>query len=121
MSMAITKAPLKKSLNDIAIEEAHGGSGSRQVLFSAADTVSSQFEAWTKGFLPPGKSYDWHHHDGVDEFFIVLSGTGTITYEGSEPMSYKADDVFYNPENLPHRIENTGTVDSVFYFIRVKG
>lgn len=121
MSTVITKKPIKKSLSDIKIEEAHGGSGSRQMIFSPADNVSGPFEAWTKGFLPAGKAYDWHHHDGVDEFFIVLDGTGIITYEGGEPISYKEDDVFYNPENLPHRIENTGNVDSVFYFIRMKG
>ena len=113
------RTPIKKSLSDITIEQAHGGSGSRQVLFSKSDMVSAQFEAWTKGFLPAGAAYDWHHHDGVDEFFIVLSGTGIIDYKDGTTHQYKEGDTFYNPAGLAHRIENTGSAESVFYFFRL--
>jgi mannose-6-phosphate isomerase-like protein (cupin superfamily) len=114
------RVPIKKAMSDIAIEEAHNGSGSRQLIFSATDKISSQFEAWTKGFLPAGAAYDWHHHDGVDEFFIVLTGTGVISYKDGTEFAYQTGDSFYNPAGLEHRIENTGAQESVFYFVRVK-
>lgn len=114
-------APIKKSLKDIALEQAHGGAGSRQVIFSKADTVSSQFEAWTKGFLPTGKSYEWHQHDNVDEFFLVLSGSGFIEYQDGTRFDYQSGDTIYNPAGLSHRIENTGSDESTFYFFRLNG
>ena len=111
--------PIKKSLSDIAVEQAHGGSGSRQVLFSKTDHVSSHFEAWTKGFLPAGAAYDRHHHDGIDEFWIVLQGQGYIEYKDGTKFDYKPGDVVYNPANLDHTIQNTGKTESEFYFIRL--
>lgn len=36
----------------------------------------------TKGWLPPGKSYDWHMHKDIDEIFIVLTGQGQFYYTG---------------------------------------
>lgn len=111
--------PIKKSLSEIPLEEAHGGSGSRQLIFSKNDKVSSQFEAWTKGYLPVGACYDWHHHDKVDEFFIVLKGIGTIEYKDGTKFDYKAGDVMYNPAGLAHKIENTDSVENEFYFIRL--
>lgn len=113
------KKPLKKSLISIPFEEAHGGSGKRQVIFSSQDNVSSQFEAWTKGFLPVGEKYDWHSHINVDEFFIVLSGIGVVEYEDGTYFTYQEGDVMYNPSDLKHRIINEGDVESVFYFIRM--
>lgn len=111
--------PIKKSLSEIKTEHAHGGSGSRQVLFSKQDNVSSQFEAWTKGYLPIGSSYDWHNHENVDEFFIVLKGTGFIEYEDGTKFIYKEGDIIYNPSGLKHRIENTDIIENEFYFIRL--
>jgi len=117
--MEQTRKPIKKSLSDVPLEHAHGGSGSRQVIFSKMDAVSSQFEAWTKGFLPVGSAYDWHHHDAVDEFFIILNGKGFIEYKDGTKFNYDTGDVFYNPAGLPHRIENTDDKENIFFFIRV--
>jgi mannose-6-phosphate isomerase-like protein (cupin superfamily) len=115
------RRPVKRSLSEIPIEEAHGGSGQRQVVFAKSDAfVSTQFEAMTKGFLPPGAAYDWHQHDGVDEFFLVVDGTGRIEYADGSIFDYKAGDVFYSPADLPHKIENTGNIDDVFFFIRLR-
>ncbi|MFH1158602.1 MAG: cupin domain-containing protein [Pseudomonadota bacterium] len=114
------RKPAKKSLSEIAIEEAHGGAGSRQVIFSKSDPfVSPRFEAMTKGFLPSGAAYDWHKHDGVDELFLVISGSGVIRYEGGTSFDYKPGDVFYSPAGIPHRIENTSPAQNEFYFIRI--
>jgi mannose-6-phosphate isomerase-like protein (cupin superfamily) len=112
------RKPIHKNIADIPMEGAHDGSGSRQLLFSTAEDVSSQFEAATKGFLSPGFEFDWHHHDGVDEMWIVLQGEGFIEYKDGTRFDYKADDVIYNPADLSHRIVATGSEESIYYFVR---
>jgi len=81
--------------------------------------VSPQFEAMTKGFLPPGASYDWHQHDGVDELFLVVDGTGSIEYADGSKFDYRSGDIFYSPAGLSHKLVNTGQADNIFYFIRL--
>ncbi len=113
-------APQKKSLSGVPVEDAHGGSGQRQLIFSRSEQyVSPQLEALTKGFLPEHAAYEWHKHDGIDEFFFVVDGTGYIEYEDGTKFTYSKDDFFYNPAGLKHRIENTGHGVSIFYFTRV--
>lgn len=114
------RAPAKKSLSEIQVEHAHGGSGSRQLIFSKDDIfISSQLEAMTKGFLPKGGVFDWHSHDRVDEFFLVVNGVGRIDYENKVSFTYSSGDIIYNPANLAHRLENTGEDDNIFFFVRI--
>jgi quercetin dioxygenase-like cupin family protein len=114
------RKPFRKCLSEIPVEHAHGGSGSRQLILSAQDAVSRQLEAVTKGFLQAGGVFDWHRHDGVDEFFIVIAGTGTIEYADGTVFQYSSGDVIYNPSGLGHRIVNTGSEENQFYFVRLK-
>lgn len=114
------RKPVKKSLSHISVEHAHGGSGSRQLIFDRKDAVvSSQFEAMTKGYLSKGGVFDWHMHEGVDEFFLVVQGTGIIEYREGTRFEYAAGDVIYSPANIEHRLENIGEDDNVFFFIRL--
>jgi quercetin dioxygenase-like cupin family protein len=113
------RGPFKKSLSDIEKEEAHVGSGARQLILSKLDPVSSQLEAMTKGFLAAGAQFDWHSHNSIDEFFLVLRGTGAISFRDGTEMQYKPDDLIYIPANQEHRIENTGDEENHFYFVRL--
>jgi len=65
------RKPFKKSLTQIPLEQAHGGTGSRQLLLSKDDPVSTYFEVMTKGYLKAGAQFDWHFHNQIDEFFLV--------------------------------------------------
>ena len=114
------KTPFKKSIGDIEIEGAHGGAGRRQMLLSSADNISKNLEAATKGFLASGGVFDWHNHDNIDEFFIVLAGQGTVEFEDGKKIEYKENDLVYIPSKIKHKIINTGSKDNVFYFIRVR-
>jgi quercetin dioxygenase-like cupin family protein len=65
---------------------------------------------WT--VLPPGARHDRHKHNGADEFFIVLQGSGFIyTDEGREPAA--KDDVIFTPRGHWHGFDNTGDEDVV--------
>lgn len=115
------RKPFKKSLNLIPTEEAHQGTGSRQLLLSKADSVSKYLEAMTKGYLEAGAKFDWHSHDNIDEFFLVTKGSGMIEFKNSEPWEYTEGDLIYIPSNIEHRITASNITGNEFFFIRLQG
>jgi len=113
------RKPFKKNLDKIPVEEAHGGSGKRQLILSSDNDVSSQFQTMTKGFLATGAKFDWHSHKDIDEFFWVLQGSGVIDFKGMDSMKYGGGDLVYIPADLEHKIEAKGDQESQYYFIRL--
>jgi len=111
--------PFKKTLSKIKIEDAHGGTGKRQLILSKNDAISKHLHAMTKGFLAPASVFNWHKHEGIDEFFIVLKGTGIIKFENGKKIKYNKCDLIYTPANIAHRIENTSKERDEFFFIRI--
>lgn len=109
----------KRNLSDIPQEEAHAGSGSRQMLLDSSIAESKNWEAVTKGFLPAGKIFDWHKHEDIDEMFIVTVGKGKFYCE-EEITEYKSGDVILVRANTMHKIENTGEKVTEGFFIRIK-
>lgn len=116
----MNRKPFKKDLSVIGTEAAHGGSGSRQLILSDKDAVSSNLSAMTKGFLEPGGVFDWHLHEGIDEFFLSVQGKGQILFRDGSKMDYGPNQLVYIPSSTEHRIENTDTITNEFYFIRIK-
>lgn len=113
------RKPFIKSIDNLPLEDAHGGSGTRRLLLSAKDPISRHLQAMAKGYLPPKGVFDWHQHENIDEFFIVLQGQGKIDFQGGLTFDYQENDLIYIPANLSHRIENTGGIQNEFYFIRM--
>lgn len=109
----------KVHIQDIPLEDAHGGTGKRQVLVSPADVQSAHLEAVTKGFLAVGNSYDWHTHEDTDEIAIVIKGEGKFYCE-EEETQYSQGDILITSPNVKHKITALGDSSSEFYFIRVK-
>lgn len=118
--MISMRAPFKKSLHNIPFEEAHWGTWSRQLLLSKSDPVSLYFEAMTKGYLKAWAQFDWHFHDKIDEFFLVLKGSGIIEFKNKDPFSYQEGDLIYIPANIEHKITASHSYDNEFYFIRLQ-
>lgn len=117
--MAFTKL----HLSEIPIEEAHGGSGARQMLIRPEYLTTPFLEAITKGYLKSGKMFDWHNHTDTDEIFIVTQGKGKFYYRKDESESffeYKPDDVLIAPANLFHKIVAEGEEETQGFFFRVK-
>lgn len=110
----------KKQISDIPLTDAHGGSGKRQLILSKDDHISANLQGMTKGFLPKSAIFDWHKHEGLDEFFIVLAGSGIILFENDAKIEYRENDLIYISSGKSHKIENTGSEENVFFFIRVK-
>lgn len=109
----------KKNISQIPKEEAHGGSGDRQMLVNKTEMTSPFFAAMTKGYLNSGSTYDWHGHDDIDEICYVIKGNGKF-YWNNEVTNYKDGDIFTIPAHSKHKIEALGDDVSEFYFIRIK-
>ncbi len=112
------RKPFKKSLSSLPLEGAHGSAGKRKLLLSQNDPVSSQLQAMTKGFLAPKGVFDWHRHEGVDEFFFVTQGKGIINFRDNI-IEYSEGDLVYIPAGVEHRIENIDVVENQFFFVRL--
>lgn len=107
----------KTNLKDIPLEDAHGGSGSRQVLVKPEQLSGKYFEAMTKGYLNPGFSYEWHSHENIDEIYLVIKGQGKF-YWDKEIVDYQEGDIFTIPTGSKHKI--SAKTKSEFYFVRIK-
>jgi quercetin dioxygenase-like cupin family protein len=110
---------IKRAAIDIPKEEAHGGSGARQVFASPEYLKSTNLEAMTHGFLPAGNIFDWHEHKDIEEIMFILKGEGIIEDEDGQ-YTYAAGDVFIHPANTQHKITNNSKEEHEMIFVRVK-
>lgn len=110
---------VKRSSQDIAKEEAHGGSGARKVYASPNHLKSTHFEMMTHGYLPAGKTFDWHEHENTEEIMVVVSGKGEV-HDEDGVYEYAPGDVFVFPTNTQHKIHNPTDEEHEMIFVRVK-
>lgn len=113
--MKITKRPAET----IPKEEAHGGSGARKVYASGEHLKSAHFEMMTHGFLPAGKTFDWHEHQDTEEVMIVVAGKGEV-HDQDGVYDYAPGDVFVFPTNTQHKIHNPSDSEHEMIFVRVR-
>jgi len=73
----------------------------------------------TQAFLSVWSIFDWHFHDKIDEFFLVIQGMGTIEFR-DQLFQYVPGDFIYIPANIEHRIIAEWVLENQFYFIRIK-
>ncbi|OGY87708.1 MAG: hypothetical protein A2233_02050 [Candidatus Kerfeldbacteria bacterium RIFOXYA2_FULL_38_24] len=114
------RKPFKKELTSIPLEDAHGGSGKRRLVLSATDDISKQLEAFANTYLQPGSKFDWHTHESIDEFLVIISGVGRVLFKDGSVFDYKEKDMIYIPADVEHMIEAASDQDSEFFFIRVR-
>lgn len=107
---------IKKQLEGIKPEEAHGGSGTRRVLLGEDEVMN--YQGMTYGYLPSGEKYAWHNHDNVNEVMFVVHGNGTVR-DDDGIYAYEEGDFFVFPVGVYHEIENTGRREAEFIFVRV--
>jgi quercetin dioxygenase-like cupin family protein len=68
--------------------------------------------------LPPGASIGSHRHEGETEYFLVLSGGGTVNDDGTE-KTFKAGDTIITGNGAFHGIKNTGADPLVMHAVIV--
>jgi quercetin dioxygenase-like cupin family protein len=110
------------NLKEIPIEQAHGGTGSKQMLIQPHYLTTPHLEAITKGYLPTGNMFDWHNHKDIDEIFIVTQGEGKFYYRQDnreDVFNYSLQDVIIAPANLFHKIIAEGKEETQGFFFRI--
>lgn len=108
---------IKKASNEVKLEPAHDGAGSRK-LFVKNDEVTN-IQGITHGWLKAGGVFEWHKHDDCNEFMYVLKGNGVVIDEDGE-YSFSEGDFFIFPKGVYHEQRNTGKVIFEAVFVRTK-
>ena len=108
-----------KNISDIELEGTHALPNSRQTLLTNEEIATDNFHAFTKGILPSGKVWDWHEHDEIFEFFVVIQGSGEIFFQDDTIHAYTKGDVISINPGFKHKIVAGGNEASEFYFVRV--
>lgn len=108
---------IKKGFNEVGLESAHDGAGSRK-LFLKEDEVEN-IQGITHGWLKAGGIFEWHKHDDCNEFMYVLKGKGIVRDEEGE-YPFETGDFFIFPKGVYHEQRNTGEETFEAMFARVK-
>ena len=69
-----------------------------------------------RGRLAPGSTAGLHTHEGSSEIIYVLSGTGSVLYDGQEE-TVRPGQCHYCPEGHAHTLRSMGSEDLVFFAV----
>lgn len=107
-----------KSLKQVPREKAHGGSGESRLYVNKGEIDNIDWQAMTHGYLPAGSTFDWHHHDWVEETMLANKGKGVVADKDGQ-YSYEQGDLLHFPANQEHMIHNPTKEEHEFIFVRV--
>ncbi len=89
-------------------EHMRGGAGSVEIVhIFRQKELRGKVRLLAKLRLEPGSSIGYHVHDGEEEVFYIISGSGTVT-EGESTSPVAAGDAVLTGGGGGHSIENTG-------------
>lgn len=95
-------------------EQMRGGSGNVifQHLFKKEE-IKAKTRLCARLTLPPGASIGTHRHDGEDELFVIVKGSGILD-DGKSRTPVAAGDAILTGSGESHSIENAGADDLEF-------
>ena len=67
--------------------------------------------------VTPGVTTQWHCLRGVDERYVIISGSGLMRTGTLAPAQVGPGDIVVIPVGVPQQITNNGTTDLIFYCI----
>jgi putative monooxygenase len=96
--------PVKKvAVTDVPVNRKRGGE--MRILLSPLSVGStSGFGGLAK--LPAGERIILHRHPYSEEFLYVMSGTITVTVDGTD-IEVTSGEALMIPKDAPHRLQNT--------------
>ena len=71
----------------------------------------------TRARVEPGKETKLHRLEGIEERYLIQSGTGLATIGDHPAFTVKKNDVVTIAANIPQKIRNTGNDDLIFLAI----
>ncbi|GHV63187.1 cupin [Spirochaetia bacterium] len=99
-------------------EKARGGEGTAAFIHLAECEKEKNVKLLAELSLPPGASIGYHQHDSETEYYVILSGSGSVNDNGTE-RTVKAGDSVITGNGASHSIKNTGNVPLVFHAVIV--
>jgi mannose-6-phosphate isomerase-like protein (cupin superfamily) len=99
-------------------EKRQGGEGITSYTYLVDCEHEKNIRMLAELTLPPGASIGPHRHDSETEYYIILSGAGTVTDKGAD-VPVKAGDVVVTGNGESHSIKNTGAEPLVFHAVIV--
>jgi mannose-6-phosphate isomerase-like protein (cupin superfamily) len=83
-----------------------------------AENYSCPNVSIARATVKPGVTTIPHHLiNGVQEIYLITSGQGVVTVGNQAPTQVTEGDVVVIPPQTSQKIQNTGTVDLVFYCV----
>lgn len=82
----------------------------KRVLATHSNLIHGQVMMVNWALLPVGKSFAAHYHEDMQEVFIVLNGTVTMTVNQTDHELAKGDAIVIDPREV-HKMANTCDVD----------
>lgn len=82
-----------------------------------AENYSAEDVSVAQARIKPGITTMAHHLDGVNEMYIITSGTGQVDVGNLESTTVTKGDLVVIPAGVSQRISNIGKTDLVFYCI----
>jgi len=82
----------------------------KKVLFEKADLQAGRVQMVNWARLPAGKSFAPHHHEDMQEVFVIVQGTAQLTVGGETVAVQRGDAIRIDPLEV-HQMSNTGTGD----------
>ena len=104
----------------VKAEHAYGGAGyiTKEMLIS--DEARGEYcKMYAKVTVPSGCEIGYHGHQGDEEGYYILTGTGVYNDNGTE-MPLEPGDSFFCKEGDGHGIKNTGDADITFVALILK-
>ena len=99
-------------------EKLRDGEGSVHFTHFVESGTANNCRMLAEVTLEPGSSIGYHRHDTETEYYIILSGNGTVNDNGTD-IPVKAGDAMVTGNGASHSIKNTGSVPLVFQAIIV--
>jgi len=97
-------------------EKMRGGEGSLEIVHLVDGENEKNVRLMAELTLQPGSSVGYHEHETETEYYIILSGSGTVNDNGIKTQ-VEAGDVIITGNGASHSIANTGDTPLVLHAI----
>lgn len=86
-------------------------------ILEVANDAGDPAVSISRARVPPGVTTEWHHLQGIEERYVIVSGRGRVEAGDLPPAEVSAGDVVRIPANARQRIANIGDGDLVFWCV----
>lgn len=109
-----------RAMKHDTIRECHEGTGDLYWtgVLEKDETHHKRMNFFHYNTMPPGASIGDHAHSHDEEWYFIISGTGTMTLDGT-PHEVGPGDITAVFPGGSHGLENTGTEDLVFIVMSI--